>query len=577
MKTKIFKLNFFALILIGLLFSGCSLDEQLYGVATTEGFVKTEADANFVVNGVYAGLQGYEAYKSCIGSIVMYAGDDLTGTTYTGNNAGVYIMRRFTSTQPYLLSAWNSYYSVINRANSAMESIDPVSSINSKTKTKIDGEMYFLRGFCHFNLVRLFGAIPISITATKPNENLHKPRQAVDSVYSQIFKDFQLANQKCVALSKQPSTELGRATKGAAQAMLSLAYLTYGNYCDLNGKTADAQINYQQAANWADSVLLSNEYTLISNYADLFDVTKEKSAYKEVIFGIQFTRDNLQSAAASRGSEWTYNTQPAERWGVTGGNLPKGNGNGSVKLQPWFVEQYFTGEYSADYRSEVSFLTRWSGYDPKTSVAYNYFTFPATSTVATDKSQQQPYLNKYIDGKGLDSRNHENDLFIIRLSEVYLIKAEALNELDKTTEAYIPFNELRKRARLANGTARTTPIDLAAGLDKENFRLAVFNERGLELVGEGHRYFDCVRMRYPNTNTTMLQWRYETFYPNLLATQKALPKWNSTTKTWSEGRVLTDNVQTWDIRYLLLPIPSGESDANPMIFNNGLFPQNQGW
>ena len=182
------------------------------------------------------------------------------------------------------------------------------------------------------------------------------------------------------------------------------------------------------------------------------------------------------------------------------------------------------------------------------------------------------YSNKYVDAKGYDQRNNENDFFVIRFSEIYLIKAEALNELGRTTEAYAPFNELRKRARLANGTARTTPLDLATGIDKENFRLAVFNERGLELVGEGQRFFDMVRMRYPNTNTTMMQWRLETFYPNLATAQKALPSWDSTSKTWKGGRVYTSNIVPWNVRFLLYPIPNSEFDSNPNIGT-----QNPGW
>lgn len=554
-------------------FAACSLEEQLYGVPTPQGFVKTEADAGFIVNGAYANFQDFFSYKSSTVGLVLYSGDDFTFTGTVGfNGAGVWLNRLFTSSDNYVNNTWNSYYSGINKANSVIETVAPVTGISQEVRDKINGEMTFLRAFSYYNLVRLFGAVPISVTATKPGDSFYKSRQPVDSVYAQIFRDLKNANSKCVPFSKQPTAEFGRATKGAAQAMLAQAYLTYANYCDLNSKPADAQIYYQQAVAWADSVILSKEYTLLSNYADLYDVTKEKGAYNEVIYGIQFTRDPLASAASSKGSEWAFYTQPTERWGVCGNQLPKGNGAGTLRIQPWFVEQYFTGEYTKDYRAEVSFLTSWKGYDSKGNPR-TYKTFPV---VANDSAglvrYNMSYLDKYKDPKGIDQRNHENDFFIIRYSEIFLIKAEALNELGRTYEAYAPFNELRKRARGANGIARTTPADLTDGLDKENFRLAIFNERGLELVGEGQRFFDMVRMRYPNTNTTMMQWRLETFYPNLSASQKTTPYWDTTTKTWKGGRVYTPNVVPWNVRFLLYPIPNAEIDSNPNI---GI--QNPGW
>lgn len=574
MKNTIITQSVISIIFL-LLFNSCSLDETLYGVATTDRFVKTEADANFVVNGVYANLQTFEAFKSSTAGMILYSGDDFASKQITGSNsAGVWLNRLFTASDPYVKSAWNSFYSTINRANSAMETIDTIGTIDPKVRSKINGEMTFLRGFSYFYLVRLFGGVPMLTTATKPTDDFYKPRQKVDSVYALIFNDFKNSNSKCLPYSKQPSTEFGRATKGAAQAMLSLAYLTYANYLDMNGKSADAQINYQLAANWADSVIISNEYILLPNYATLYDVTNEKEAYKEVIYGIQFARDATTSGAGSKGSEWAYYTQPPERWGVSGYLLPMGKGSGQIKLQPWFVEQYFTGQYDKDYRSEVSFLTGWSGFTvAATPVAKTYSTFPVVVADAPDLVRQnQPYLDKYKDPKGLEQRNNENDLFIIRLSEVYLIKAEALNELGRTSEAYVPFNKLRIRARLANGTPRTTPLDLVAGLDKEEFRMALYNERGLELVGEGHRFFDGVRMRYPYTNKCMLQWRLDTYYPNLTADQKALPTWNSSSKSWTGGRVYMLNVVAWNERFLLFPIPSSELDANP---NFGI--QNPGW
>lgn len=558
------------------LLTNCSLDENLYGVATTDRFIQTENDARFVVNGVYGTFQTFNSFKSSTAGLVLYSGDDFASSQISqSNSAGVWLNRLFTSSNKYVQYAWSSFYDAINRANSAKEAVAGSESLSLEFKHRIDGEMTFVRGFSYYYLVRLFGGVPLWLTAAKSGESFYKPRENVDDVYAQIFSDLKNANEKCLPFSQQPEKEFGRATKGSAQAILSQAYLTYANYLDLSNRSSESAKYYQEAVNWADSVLLSGEYILLDNYADLYEVSKERTAYKEVIFGIQFTRDNTAASANSKGSEWAYYTQPRTRRNICG-NVSYGLGNGNLKLQPWFVEQYFTGEYNGDYRSEVSFLTSWDGYTTA-GLARKYITFPVIAPNATDLIREsQTYLNKYKDPDGIDIRNNENDLYIIRLSEIYLIKAEALNELGNQTDAYIAFNKVRERARKANGTPRMTPVDLTSGLSKDEFRMAVFNERGLELVGEGQRFFDAVRTRYMNTNVTMLQWRMETYYPGLPADQKALPSWHSSSQTWRGGRVYMLNVSEWNERFLLYPIPTSELDANPNF--GAKYPrQNPGW
>lgn len=281
--------------------SNCSLDENLYGVATTDGFIETKSDADFVINGVYSTFQSFNSFKSSTAGLILYSGDDFSSSNISQTNAaGVWLNRLFTSSNLYVKYAWSSFYDLINRANSASEAVLAASTLDYDYRIRVDGEMKFLRGFSYYYLVRLFGGVPLWTEAATPAQSFYKPRMTVDEVYEQIFSDFMEANQKCLAYSLQPNSEFGRATKGAAQAMLASAYLTYANYCDLNGKPDMAQESYQKAVNWADSVILSEEYILLNNYADLFNVEKEKEAYKEVIFGIQFARDITSASANSK-------------------------------------------------------------------------------------------------------------------------------------------------------------------------------------------------------------------------------------------------------------------------------------
>jgi hypothetical protein len=540
--------------------SGCSLKEKTFDTVISDTFIKSEDDVFYQLNGVYSFFPTYASFKSNLPYQIIDGADDIAVTNSTKR---LFNQRTVSSSNTYFTGAWSRFYQTINNANALMQTLEnlPEGVVPDDYKNRILGELYYLRAFSYFYLVRLYGGVPIHTEAIQGGSDFYPVRNSVAEVYAQIFDDFTKASEQCIPFSQQPAGEFGHATKGSAQAMLSLAYLTYANDIDLGTEQGDSKQYYQLAKDYADSVIQSNEYSLVSDYADLWDVAKEKNAYKEVIYAIQFTRDATAASTNSRGSELCYYFQPTTRYHVCG-NPTNGQGAGTTRLQPWFVEMYTEGEYAGDYRSEVSFLTRWS-YKGTTREA---IAFPETAK-SNEVVEQYPYINKYLDPDGLQARNNEPDFYIIRLSEVYLIKAEAENELNgPTPEAYEAFNKLRERARHADGSARTTPADLASGLSREQFRLAVFNERGLELVGEGHRWFDAIRTRYLDNKRTMEQYRYEDFYPAMAA--KTAPSYNKTTKTWGGGRVEPLSVVNWTPRFLRWPIPSPEIDANPNTTQN---------
>jgi starch-binding outer membrane protein, SusD/RagB family len=550
----------FASFVIALGFSGCSLEEQIYSSANSETFVKSEKDVLALVNGVYSYLPTYDCFKANLTYSIVFGGDEVATTSATYR---LFNERTVSASNAYFITHWRAFYRVINQANAAIETVEKSGIGSDIFRKRIIGEMQFLRAFSYFYLVRMHGAVPIHTESVTGSSDFYPKANTVDEVYALILDDFRKATVALLPYNQQATAEFGHATKGAAQAMLSLAYLTNANRFDLGGQADKARDNFQLAKSFADSVINSNHYSLISNYASLFDVAQEKNAYQEVIFGIQFTRDATAASASSRGSELCYYTQPAARYNVCG-NVTNGQGAGAARIQPWFYDMYSTGEYAGDYRTEVSFVTRFKNQNLTTE----RITYPEKRK-ATETTEQFPYLNKYVDPNGYQARNNENDFFVIRLSEVFLIKAEAENELNgPTAEAYAAFNKLRERARKANGTVRTVPADITTGLTKAQFRLKVFDERGLELVGEGHRWFDSVRMRYLDTQKTMVQYRYEDFLPTLT---KALPVFNATTNTWGGGKVQTANIVAWTPKFLIWPIPSSEIDANPNIS------QNPGW
>lgn len=555
------KLHIIVLFVCSMLISSCSLEEQIYDMPTVNMYLNTEQDVYNQMTGIYGLMSSYSSYKFQLNCIITYGGDDaaISSAAYRP-----FLERTVSPSNAYFTAPWGIFYQVINNSNSLIETLSETELFSDEFKRRIMGELYFLRGYSYFNLVRLFGGVPIQTESTDGNSDFYPARNTAEEVYQLVLDDLAKASEQCLPFSEQPADEFGRATKGAAQGMLALAWLTYGNMLDLGvlegGVAAEA---YQQASDYADLVLTSGEYALIADYADLWDVNQERDAYQEVIFAIQFTRDATAASASSKGSEYAWFYQPSRRDGVSG-NITDGVGTGILRIQPWFYDSYNQGAYEGDYRTEVSFVTRWTNGVNGTQ----YITYPEVRQ-AGETVEQFPYLDKYRDPDGLQARNNENDLFVLRLAEIHLIKAEAENELHgPTAVAYEHFNKLRERARMANGTVRETPANLEAGLSKEAFRLKIFHERGLELVGEGHRWFDAVRMRYTDNVRPMIQYQYEDFYPSL---DTRIPTYSSATNTWGGGKAQPLNVVPFSRKFLIWPIPSPEIDANPNIT------QNEGW
>lgn len=535
--------------------SGCSLEEKIVDTLTPENSITKQADVTAFLNGTYAALQSDGGFKANY-AIFWSTADDINIRPGVGTNIA-YSIKTHDSSTPATSGFWNTLYATINRCNFLLEKMEPL-NINAAYKARVKGELYFLRGFCYFYLVRLFGDVPLRLKATALTDDLTLERTSADKVYEQIFTDFKAASASLLTRTALPAAEFGHATKGAAQAMLSKAYLTYAGYQSLKG--TDATSNYTLAGVYADSVINSNQYRLIPSYNDLWDVAKERDAYQEVIFGISFTRDAQLGAL---GSQFAGFFMPTTFGGTAGQGVLK-TGVANYVVQPWFYSKYATGDYLNDYRVERSFLTSWQNTSTPSRRVITYPLVRASST-SNELTEQQPYIYKYVDGAGLANSNQENDLFIIRLADVYLIKAEAENEINgPTPAAYAAFNMLRARARNANGTTRTTPANLATGLSKEEFRMKVFDERALELFAEGHRWFDLVRMKAPD-GKSMMEYQFATVLPKLKA---GLPVYNAAANRWDGGITESASISVFNPRLLLLPIPQSEVLANPKITQN---------
>lgn len=564
------KINYIVLITttLFLITSSCDLDQKIFDAPVPENSMKTAQDVDMAVKGTYATLNSWFGIKELMRDITPYA-DDLNANVSWDPVGSFGRKSVLNSGFSPIYNAWYGMYRAISNANGVIYYVKDV-NIDEQLKTQAISEAKFIRAFSYFHLVRIFGGVPLHVNFVEFGSDLYLPRSSVDDVYKLIFEDLTEASANLPLRSQQEITEFNRATKGAAQGILAKAYLTYANYLDLNSRLDESQVYYEKAKELTQAIIGSEEYELLSDYAKLWDVNNEVDAYKEVLFGVAYQRDPVTTNINSEGSMFALYFNPGTRpnsggsTNVSNGIIVRG-GSGAIKVAPWFYEKYTTDEYTGDYRSEVSFLTSWLQVDNKKKVTWPLI--PQTGEL----TENQPYLNKYVDAQSPAGNSSENDFFSLRHSDIYLMLAEAENELSgPTAVALNAFNMVRSRARKANGTVRATPQDLvlASVPTKEELRLKIFDERGLEFIGELNRWFDLIRMRYKDNVRTMYEYQFGEFLPALVS---GFPTYNSGTKKWSSGRTDPSNVIPYDSKYLLWPIPANEMGVNTKLV------QNPGW
>ncbi|KAF2516978.1 RagB/SusD family nutrient uptake outer membrane protein [Flavobacterium foetidum] len=438
------------LLSAGLLVSCTDLEVTPASFVTEDNYFITQDDAVASVTAVYASLSLDPGEQSLFGRNLYFLtdmGSDYAAAGVSATNPQVRALSSLThdATSDRVQVAWRQIYAGINRANVAIDNIPKVSG-SEAIKTRLINEAKFIRGLLYFQAVRLWGGVPIVLhEATSINlGNLKTNRATVDEVYAQIIKDLTDAE----ALPKTYTTaDAGRATSGAAKAILAKVYLT--------------------RKDWPNAIAKSREvidggfgYALFEDFQDIF--TKTKKNGKEHIFSVQFEPN--QAGNGSSGSTFQATsftgftaTEPAD----------------IISDVALFYDIYATG----DKRRDVSYAKQLL--NPTTGTLY---TFP------------KPIFKKYLDLTNLATpANVAINFPVIRYADILLSLAEAINEQGgPTPEAYELINQVRRRAF---GKPITTPdptVDLVA-LDQTSFRNAIQEERKKEFVQEGQRWFDLVR------------------------------------------------------------------------------------
>ena len=355
----------------------------------------------------------------------------------TGSDKDLMDALTYNPSSPSTSEIFKANYEGINRANRAISIIPTLDKADANIRERLVGEAKFLRAFMYFTLVKAYGGVPVidhvPNPASEEDRLMQLTRKTPAEVYAFIEKDLTEAAAVLPLKSAYSASEKGRASQGAAYALL-------------------AKINLYQK-NWqkvVDNCNLVTGYSLVANYASMFRLAGENDA--ESIFEIQGTGtvpikgiagySNIQGARGAGGWGWGFNTP----------------------------SQSLLNAYEAnDVRKNATIIfagtTLYDGRVVPTTVENPMYNYKAYSSSFTDAWETDTNI-KYL-----------------RFAEVILMKAEALNELGQTADAIALLNQIRNRAGLANTTA----------VSQSDMRTAIWKERRVEMAFEHDRFFDLVR------------------------------------------------------------------------------------
>jgi len=448
-------------VLVLVLSGSCSdfLEEELHGTYSNATFYKTEAHAFLAIAGVYntAAFVSTDNKLWVIGDI---ASDDATKGGGAGDQSDIQFIDEFTYSRSngVLDRIWKRYYEGISRANYLLY-YGPDIDMDAQLRNRILGEAKFLRAYFYFNLVNIYGDIPLKLNPPLNESEINKPKSSSTKVYEQIEKD--LTESIPVLYAEYSGADAGRATKGAALGLLAKTYLYQEKWSDV--LTTIASI---------DGLGL---YSLQNVYKNNFiDSTQNNS---ESLFEIQ----HLSNQVPKLGSHLNQYFSPSKDNGYYF-NAPLQNFIDEFELTAALVPDprldYTVGRFGQKWINGEDFDPAWS------------------ATGYLQKKHVQPKKEEPISGDA--SLNY----VYLRYADILLMKAEALNELTQTAESLVPLNVVRKRARESYlydeglpgyGAIPTDLLPDVLSTNQQTVRDAIRHERRVELGFEFHRYFDLIR------------------------------------------------------------------------------------
>ena len=488
-----------ALLTLGLLgSSSCTkdyLELQPRNAASTETFYKTQTDAIQATAAAYAQLQQSGMTNHALWMMDIMSDNSFVGGGGAADGIEFQQLDNYTipTSNPVITEHFQRAYIGIGAANQVLLHVPDITAIDAAIKSRSLGEAQFLRALYYFHLVRAYGDVPLVLTpARSPAEAASVTRDPAAKVYAQIITDLKAAINNLPLPSTYKGDDVGRASKLSAMGILAKVYLT--------------QNDMPNAAMQADATIaaaLADGKGLWANYGDNFKLENENG--KESLFEVQyksglngFILDGPGSAINEFWGARFYKDTSTPALEALGYVVSNG-GYGFNIPEKEFVDGYETG----DLRKAPSVFVPGDKYPAGQTQPY-----PAIRPLQGDPNNYN--VRKFFVGTLSNVWDSPLNVPIMRLADVYLIKAEAANDL-------VALNVVRKRAGLPNATIVNQSV--------------VLKERRYELAFEMDRWYDLKRTKTLTNN------------PNLLA--KGINPFND-----------------------LLPIPQAERDVNPNLTQN---------
>ncbi len=461
MKTT-FNIRYIFLSL--LVFTCLSCSDDFLDVPV-QGGESTTADPNLalkLVTGVYNSLMAGDSWGEngdvhgfAFISVTSIISDDADkGSTGSDQLVPVGDLDDFntTSTNKFAETLWSGHYNAIGNANQTLKAL-ATANLDAATLEQLEAQVKFLRGYLYFNLVRMYGGVPLVYRVPKDaaeanSDPAFSTRAKVEVVYDSIEKDLQYAADH---LPLKGQTAAGMVTKGSAQAMLAKVYMY--------------QKDWAQVLALTNEVIGSGKYSLLDDYAQIWRQAGDNSA--ESIFEIEtgvFNNTNLRVD--------NYSLSQGVRVGGKGGwnDLGWGFNNPSANL----VNAYEPG----DVRKDATIIVIDNSGTHKGTKLWDDFRVPSSDSVQNLYYNYKAYTSstkeKYIMPSDKD---RPKNIHILRYADVLLMNAEAA--LHEGGDAAGPLNLVRKRAKLGDKSG-VTEAD-------------IWQERRVELAMEHDRFWDLVR------------------------------------------------------------------------------------
>jgi starch-binding outer membrane protein, SusD/RagB family len=445
------KLKIFYILLAVTIMTSCKklLEEEPKATATLGALDATTLDQTVI--GMYEPLTRSRGrlWESTVGLGLELMSEYADGGSVQSNWSDYTILMNLPNS---FAQSWTTLYEAIGRANSLIDNLDKNTTLSDAVKKKAYGEAYFIRGYCYYFGVRVWGKMPLRLHPILNANDVALALSPVTVIYDSVLKDLTFAEAALPNTTSSP----GRATAGAAKTALADIYLTLGQYQLARDKAKEVMDNKTTYG-----------YDLEPSLATVYSPTLATN--KEDVFSLKFIQ--LLDKGAFMASYWADSRAKLAGYSVTGNKF-----GGIISLAP--------------------LIKNWDDNDLRKKFSlYNSYVINGVVTPAELEADIFGFrMGKYKDPDAPIDTGNGNDFYLYRFADVLLIFAEAENKVNgPTAAAYNAINQVRRRAYGVPTTTPSATADLTAGLSQSVFDDMVFRERGYEFIGEAKRWFDMVR------------------------------------------------------------------------------------